>query len=305
MRSRLAQRIRARIPAPLKRWIKGQLLGITSPASPDAMIQGYLDGGRVPWSPGYSQYKLQYLACSLADEALLEAFREGRDLPQGYGYRLDERVVEYPWVFSRAAQWSRRILDAGSTLNKPVFLDQPALKDKEVIIYNVTYDWMDTRRNVSYITGDLRETILRDGVIDVVVCISTLEHIGLDNTFLYTPDRRYRENRPEDYKRALRELRRILTSHGRLLVTVPFGRAANLGWLQQFDQRGIEEIIGEFGGQVLDVSYFKYEPTGWVRSTAAGCAGCKYFDIHARGQCDPDYAAAARAVACIELLKRG
>jgi ubiquinone/menaquinone biosynthesis C-methylase UbiE len=164
---------------------------------------------------------------------------------------------------------------------------------------------MASRPNVSFIVGDLREMILRDESMDVVVCISTLEHIGLDNTLLYTDQRRFRENSPQDFGVVLREFRRILRPGGRLLLTVPFGVAARLRWLQQFDHRGVGEIMRAFGGDVLDESYFKYEPTGWTRSSAAACVACEYFDVHAKATWDPDVAAAARAVACLELMKPG
>jgi hypothetical protein len=214
---------------------------------------------------------------------------------------MDERVVEYPWVLSRSLEWGSNVLDAGSTLNNPLLLAHPAIKNKQLIIYSLAHDWMERRPNISYISGDLREMILRDQIIDVAVCISTLEHIGLDNTILYTQDKRYQENRPLDYTAALAEFRRILKPRGRLLITVPFGKPLQLQWLQQFDQQGIEKIISEFGGKVLALSYFKYDPSGWVRSTAIECGACEYFDIHAKGNCDSDYAAAARAVACLDL----
>jgi ubiquinone/menaquinone biosynthesis C-methylase UbiE len=44
------------------------------------------------------------------------------------------------------------------------------------------------QNNISYVYGDLRNTILKDQCFDEIVCISTLEHIGMDNTMLYTKD---------------------------------------------------------------------------------------------------------------------
>jgi hypothetical protein len=289
----------------LRRWIQRLLKGLEQPAiqslTTDRLIQTYLENDRIPWSPGYIEHRTKCLARTLEDEVFLQRFRESDELPSGYGYRMDERVVEYPWVLSRSLDWGLRILDAGSTLNNPLLLNHSSLNEKELFIYSLAHDYMERRPRVSYISGDLRETILRDQIIDVVVCISTLEHIGLDNTFLYTQDQRYQENGPLDYKAVLAEFRRILKPRGRLLITVPFGKALQLQWLQQFNRQGIEKIISEFGGKVLALSYFKYDPSGWVHSTAAECGECEYFDIHAKGKCDSDYAAAARAVACIDL----
>lgn len=291
------------MPAPAARWLEDSRLPFGRLTDEDALIHQYLAGGRIPWSPGYGEYRLRCVVRILEEEASLRNFRESGLLPQGYGYRLDERVVEYPWVFSRARDWGPRVLDAGSTLNNPTLLATPMLRTRQIIVYDLKHDWIENRAGISYITGDLRNIVLRDEDIDVVVCISTLEHIGLDNTFLYSRNPRYRENRPSDFNLVLREFRRVLRPGGTLLVTVPCGKAMDLGWLQQFDREGIEAIIRAFAGTVVDVSYFKYEPGGWVRSTAADCASCEYFDIHAKGRCDPDFAAAARAVACIEMVK--
>jgi SAM-dependent methyltransferase len=292
------QRLKALFPPRMRAW-----LSAPPPLPPDApLIRRYLDGGRVPWSPGYREYRMRYVARVLRDEALLEGFRQERGLPPGYGDRLDERVVEFPWVLSRSAGWGRRILDAGSTLNHPALLELRVLAERHVVVCDLAHHWVAARAGVSYVTGDLRRLMVREGAIDVVACISTLEHIGLDNS-MYTSNPRYRENRREDYRIALGEFRRVLAPGGRLLLTVPFGRAANLGWMQVFDERGIADLVTTFGGDPVAMAYFQLGPAGWFRSTARACADAEYFDVHARSSFDPDFAAAARAVACLELRR--
>jgi SAM-dependent methyltransferase len=293
--------LRRRIPAPLKRGLRAWWPAVRPTV--DDKIARYLAEGRIPWGLGYAEYRTRYVERLVTDERLLEMFRKGEPLPRGHGERLDERVVEYPWVLSRARDWGPRVLDAGSTLNFAEFLGHPALEGREIIVYNLVHDWMARRTRVSYIAGDLRDMVLRDDVVDVVVCISTLEHIGFDNTLLYTQDRRYREQRPTDYQRALREFRRVLRLGGRLLLTVPFGKPGHHGWFQQFDGEGLEQIVRTFAGAVHEIAYFKYEPTGWRRASPEACAACEYFDVHAKRSPDPDYAAAARAVACLDLTK--
>jgi hypothetical protein len=286
----------ARWPRPFRRPPREQPVA-------EARIARYLAGGRIPWSAGYAEHKIRTIEAALADRTLLQAFRDGGALPAGYGWRLDERIVEYPWVFARAERWGQRIMDAGSTLNRALFLAHPAIASRELVVYDLAHRTMHALPRISYITGDLRHMVLGDGVVDVIVCISTLEHIGLDNTRLYTADQRYREDREDDFQVAVKEFRRVLAPGGTLLVTVPFGRRANLGWLQQFDRARVDEIVAVFGGEVRDASYFKYEATGWIRSTAEACADCEYFDVHRGGGWDVDFAAAARAVACLEISR--
>lgn len=87
------------------------------------------------------------------------------------------------------------------------------------------------------------------------------------------------------------------------MITVPFGRYEDLGWLQQFDQPMVDSVIHAFAGSFAHVVYYQYINEGWQLSSADASAHCAYFDIHHQADYDPDFAAAARAVACMELVK--
>jgi len=249
-------------------------------------IQKYLLAGRKPWTEGYRDCRDDFIRSVLRDRNLCECFRQNQQLPEGYGARLDERVVEYPWV-----------------LNHVALLELPILRRKSIVIYTLVPEGVISQANVSYLYGDLRQTILNNEVFEEIVCISTLEHIGMDNTVIYTSDRRYKEFRPLDYQDGLRELRRLLVPGGQLLLTVPYGRYQNCGWLQQFDREMLEDTIRVFDGKLHDQAFYRYTSDGWSLARAADCVDCEYYDIHARSGYDPDYAAAARAVACIQLIR--
>ena len=171
------------------------------------------------------------------------------------------------------------------------------------MIYDLSPGNVVTRDNISYVYGDLRSTILRSECFDEIVCISALEHIGMDNTMLYTQDPRFDELRPDDYQDVVREFSRLLRTGGKLYITVPYGHYENLGWLQQFDHQMIETVIGVFGGSAGNVVYYQYTADGWQVADAKACADCSYFDIHNRSDYEADYVAAARAVACLEMVK--
>jgi hypothetical protein len=266
-------------------------------------LEKFCSSGQKPWTTGYVEYKETFIIRTLQDKNLMDRFSNSMPVPFNYGFRLDERAVEYPWLFSRLYNTNRLLLDAGSALNFPYLLDLPVLKTRNVAIYTLSPESILSRKNISYIYGDLRQTILKSECFDEIVCISTLEHIGMNNTALYSTDNRFAEFRPNDYQIVVKEFYRMMKPGGKLYISVPYGRHANHGWLQIFDKSMIVNIMDMFGGSASSVAYYRYEPDGWQISSADDCAESTYFDIHQQKDYDQDYAAAARAVACLELTK--
>ena len=269
----------------------------------DLMIMKYMVSNRRPWTMGYGEYKERTISNILNSQELFDNFLHNKSLPIKYGFRIDERIVEYPWLFSRLGAKENMLLDAGSALNHKKLLDLPALKSRSIVIYSLSAENIFKNTNISYVYGDLRNTILKDDIFDEIVCISTLEHIGMDNTFIYSKDKRFKESKSDDYKTTIKEFKRLLKPGGKLFITVPYGCYENHGWLQQFDEKMVRDVLKEFGGKNFEVTYFKYTDDGWQVSKAQECSECVYFDIHKGKGFDPDYAAAARAVACIEIVK--
>lgn len=269
-----------------------------------SVLDRYLRAGRIPWTPGYKQYRYNLLKEIPTNRALLDVFAGGDPLPRAYGIGIDERIVEYPWLLSRMSCDGGLVLDGGSVLNYPFLLDAPQLAGKQLVILTLAPEsTMAKRQNVSYMFGDLRETLFRDGAFDLIVSVSTLEHIGMDNAKLYTQDDQHNESQLDDYLKVIKEFHRILKPGGRFLMTVPFGKAQNLGWLHQFDRQRLQKAISAFGPGLEVATYYKYALGGWMVSDEADCADCEYFDVHSATASAKDLAAAARAVACLEFVK--
>lgn len=281
---------------------------------PEHDYSEYVRAGRSPWSRGYAQAKERFVGTVLADPTLLQVFRKGGELPTQFGVGLDERCVEYPWIIAQLQDGPERLLDAGSTLNHAFILNHPILQTKTVYILTLAPEpecfW---HKGISYVYDDLRAIPFRDGCFDSVACISTLEHVGCDNT-LYTHNDADREHAPEDFTRVMSEFRRVLKPGGALFLSLPFGVYWHFGAFQQFDQQLLRRAVEGFGkANEIEHTFYRYTATGWNIADAASCANSEYVgwvaDASTSGQLptplpvEPDMAAAARAIACVRLVK--
>ena len=157
--------------------------------SKESRIKRYLSNQMRPWSDGYIEYKHEYIQHVLCDQSLKELFYLNKKLPDSFGLNLDERCIEYPWLISRLDNNVEMILDAGSALNHKDIIEYPVFKNKKIKIMTLVPEtncfW---NKAISYEYGDLCETPFRDNLFDVIVCMSTLEHIGMDNQFYTNQD---------------------------------------------------------------------------------------------------------------------
>jgi hypothetical protein len=283
-----------------------------SELSVDAFTE-YIPGDR-PFTEAYRRTKWSFIEKVLADPSVMNRFATGAQLPERFGLGLDERCVEYPWLFANLIKGAEPLLDAGSAFNHSVIIDNPFLHGKNLHILTLAPEsncfW---KRNVSYIYADLRDIPIRDCFYNSIVCASTLEHVGCDNT-LITGNDAHREHQPDDFRIAIRELQRVLKQHGTLLITVPFGAYHDFGVFQQFDRHLLCCAIEAFGGtRPARETFYRYNSDGWNVATSSDCATCEYVDWAAALwqrkplpeplPKQPDLAVAARAVACIKLTK--
>jgi SAM-dependent methyltransferase len=273
-----------------------------------ADVRAYIKGGRKPWSRGYKLTKFDFIKNVLNNADLMAKFRAQEELPDGYGYGYDERVVEYPWTLSRFSANSGKLLDAGSVLNFREIVEHPILSGKHLTILTLAPEsqafW---QRGISYHYGDLRQVPFRDNWFDEICSISTLGHIGMDNR-IYTKKEGTGQLRLEAEK-AVKELIRVLRPGGKFLVSVVFGKHQFIEWdstvfAEQFDSRMLADMLGVFSlCSSVSTYFYKYTHNGWNISTEQQCQGVEYFNIHTAKSIEPDNAAAARAVALVEAIK--
>jgi SAM-dependent methyltransferase len=180
----------------------------------------------------------------LAELADSEEFRRLRALDDGIGRgaaaratgerphelaspgEFDERPIELAWTLGRY-RGETRVLDVGYTFAEPTWLAALlGLGARELTGVDLA------ERDVpgmSTVQADVRRLPFGARSFDVVFCISTLEHVGGDNT-------RYElaaEQEPDAPLEALRELRRVTARHGKIFLTVPVGTTAEDWYLRQ------------------------------------------------------------------------
>jgi glycosyltransferase involved in cell wall biosynthesis/SAM-dependent methyltransferase len=256
-----------------------------------------------PWTEDYAEAHREFVIRALDDPRILDRFRGEEPLPQEYGVGYDERVVEFPWVLTRDLSGS--LLDAGSTLNHPHTLVRvrPRVDTLHVVTLapeEEAYPFLD----VSYLFADLRRLPLRDETYDRVVSMSTLEHVGMDNSYYGAGGERSQDPDAE-LAAAMRELRRVLKPGGTLFLSVPYGAPDDFGWLRVFSPESLDALIAAFEPESVTRTYFRYDLEGWHHASAEDSAGLRYRDHFSSNGPDPDRAVAARAVACVELRKPG
>ena len=309
----------------IKNWLPPAVIPIVkrlTGRSETQLLQRYLQGDRSPWSLGYGIYKQDLICQALQDDLLMAQFKKGEILPDGYGIGVDERCVEYPWLFSQLPIAEAKLLDAGSILNHAFLLDQPILQNKDLHILTLAPEsncfW---ERGISYLFGDLRNIPLKSNFYDLVICLSTLEHIGCDNR-LYTKsltgiiDKAINEAEEiHSFSLAVRELHRVLKPGGSLFLSVPFGKYQYFGGFQQFNSAYLEKTIAAFQPALsVESTFYRYNSTGWQIASEADCKDCEYVEWIGQAsrsinqtltpsQLEPDNAAAARGVACLHLIK--
>jgi SAM-dependent methyltransferase len=191
----------------------------------------------------------------------------------------DERPIEIAWTLSRY-RGEPRVLDIGYAYAEAAYLAAlGGLGARDLAGVDLAEADVPGLRSVR---GDVRELPFEDRAFDVVLCISTLEHVGRDNTVYGLEAERDARALPQ----ALRELARV---GERVLVTVPTGARHELDWLVQLEPQTWLELFKANGFIVFEHEVYELGEEGWRSAPDFRPGGVLFGETH------------AHAVLCAEL----
>lgn len=169
----------------------------------------------------------------------------------------NERCIEIPLGGSIARFGTPgRVLDAGCALN--VMLPDPPLAEVTHLTNTLGYERQYPHPHRAYIAGDLRDlSRWPEGYFDRVVCLSTLEHVGMDNSTYGGAA----EADPASVTRAAAELWRV--TKGRLLFTVPFSLTQAMHGLGKF-QYFQPDTLAALTPPGAETVYYAKRADGWA-----------------------------------------
>jgi hypothetical protein len=156
-----------------------------------------------------------------------------------------------------------RVLDAGSALNGHI-QDIPLTASVTHLTQNIVSEklYSSPRYPMSYVSGDIRDLrMYRNGAFDRTVCVSTLEHVGLDNTGYHGAV----ESSPASAALAVDELCRV--TQDALLITVPYAeppvRHPQWRFFGATDVAHLARTLRTMWNFRVDVRYYAKCDGGW------------------------------------------
>lgn len=233
-----------------------------------------------------------YYGCSLLND-LFHKKKFGFQLPyQPYAYQDTERAIEIPWALSCIGN-EEIVLDVGYAFAEPRYLNELCnlqLKELHGVDY-VLNENVNSKMRKSL--SDIRRIeCFSDSYFDTILCVSTIEHVGFDNS-IYFKENNYNKSLDDDLK-VIQELVKILKKGGRLVITIPFGKKIDYGWFMQYDIKRLNRLINHSGCTVNRLEYFIYKNDGWYKAETDQLINIEY---------KSNNAPAAAGIACLLLIK--
>lgn len=171
-----------------------------------------------------------------------------------------DRGAEYSWVLENLQLKEGKVLDVGCGGGFLAY--ELALRGYDTYAIDVRSPLVRHPR-LKFYQEDVRATFFPDGFFDRIIAASTIEHIGLGAY----GDPRYDEG---DFL-AMAELKRILSTSGKMLITLPFAIRSSTTWVRTYDRARLRRLIS--GLLVEKEDYFTSYGTRilWIKVSGDRC----------------------------------
>lgn len=170
---------------------------------------------------------------------------------------FEARLIEYSFAHVNIAGSTKaRILDVGCCGSKlPVELAKKGYK-----VYGIDVGSHPDQGAFTFIQGDITQMPFDDEFFDVVMTISTIEHVGLG---------RYGDPIiPDGDKEAMNEIERVLKPRGQMIMTIPCGQdticysKTNIPLSRVYSPESLVQLLSGF--QIMECSYIVKRKRVWL-----------------------------------------
>lgn len=160
---------------------------------------------------------------------------------------INERILEIPFIFkSVPAKPSQEILDIGSC-ESTVSLSLATLGHKVTALDFRPYPL--NHPNLKSVQEDICTTTLPKKSFDIVICLSTLEHVGFNTLY-------GKSTSQMSAAKAVIQMHRVLKPGGKLLLTIPtLASHAQTNFMQFFTPKELRVLLKPF--KKFEVEYFR------------------------------------------------
>jgi hypothetical protein len=209
------------------------------------------------------------------------------DVLRGFNGNLyDERVCEYPyfvhWMLSK--EKGLDILDVGCVLNNKLVSN--FLRDRcgNVCLLNAVKETGSAVQNpLQYEVSSLLDAFPEGRRFPLVTCLSTIEHIGFDNSqYGESALPRYYKPTVQPLLESVQKLADLTAPGGNLLISFPYGFRETLihpvtfkvaSQVFDFDSATSALDVLEGNGFSTTLAVFEADDTGWKQVVPAECNG--------------------------------
>jgi SAM-dependent methyltransferase len=203
-------------------------------------------------------------------------------LPANYGIGMPERVVEILLARLSISGPRLKVLDVGHAnamkCHLKMIRDLPRTDMTGIDIAMPCFNFSKYYNNS--LQDDVMSCALPDNSFDLIWIISTLEHIGMDNSGYSN----YFMIESGAAVRVLQNMLRVVVPKGNILITVPYGEYKDFGWQINYDYERLQALVRTVNGLAdVDQMYFAHTLSGWNRTDPDTLEHVKYYDEENKG----------------------